>query len=277
MNKGKKFNAERKRKFSFFSIIKRIHDGDTPFDIYTSWGWGRKKLDYWIHKIEKLGFIEQKYRTSHVIYQVTEQGENFYRQCMEQLPMGNINLHNIAWTANLELPSDSELQPDKTWINNSGLNSMKKFGNITAVWNKSSITLYVTRLLGSDPFKLQDMASVEKDRIANKLRESGFKIGEFRQSRKGHYGVIDVVATKLAKSMELKTDIAKIDQSEGYGELEFFEPEDVNNYLKAMINMGKMLPVIVQQQAEFSKNLMLHLEVLTEMKNTLKKMEEKMK
>jgi hypothetical protein len=77
--------------------------------------------------------------------------------------------------------------------------------------------------------------------------------------------------------VEIRSSDYKIDSSEGYGELEFFEPQAVDNYLKAMVGMGKILPEIVKQQAEFSKNLELHLKVLQELRDSIKELKETLK
>jgi DNA-binding PadR family transcriptional regulator len=273
MAEVKIFNAESKRKFYFFSIIKRLHAGDQPYNIYKAWSWNRTRLTYWINRIEKAGLIKQIARTNIAIYQITEQGKIFYNECMQQLPLGQINLHNVAWT--YDMAKEGAIPIQKTW--NAGTTTFKlaRFRNVTAVWNYKSLTLHVANLLGNDAFVLEDKAKNIVLGIAEQLKSAGFELSNPRLSRKPHFAIIDPIATQVAKSMELRTEVMKIDASEGYGEAEFFTPEGAANYYKAITSMANILPKLNQNIELEIYNKQLHQKVLEEMLDTLKQIKEK--
>ena len=265
----KKINRKAKTKFTLLNIVRLIKDGTPPVEIYKSWGWSKDRFRYWTKKLKKLDLIRLKTRDRFCIYELTELGEEYFAQCMKQLPSSNLELHNISWIYDLKKEGTGLTHK----ISEKGIKTVR-FRNVTVQWSNSHIWFDIVKLFGTDAFKLQDEGSSLADKVAEELKAFGFEFDNKRLMRKGHYGLIDPVVTKLAKSVELRSENYKIDESEGHGELEFFEPESVDNYLKAMVGMGKMLPQIVEQQRVFSDNLALHLKVLTEMSQTLKEIRE---
>ncbi|MDI6905105.1 MAG: hypothetical protein QMD13_06430 [Candidatus Bathyarchaeia archaeon] len=59
----------------------------------------------------------------------------------------------------------------------------------------------------------------------------GWQLGEGKQCRKAHFGVYDPVAALVSKYGQISDDIANIDQSETYGEIDWLTPEAAKNYL----------------------------------------------
>jgi len=90
-----------------------------------------------------------------------------------------------------------------------------------------------------DPFELFGIARDEAVRLARYL-ESKFqmKLSETPAvSRRPHFGVYDQIADVLP--YQFSDDVAKIDRSEGAGEIDFYDPEDVKKYL---LSTSRVMP-----------------------------------
>jgi predicted transcriptional regulator len=257
-----------KTKFTLLSILSRIKLGDTPVEIYKSWGWSNRRFTFHLKKLLKSNLIRLKARTSMNIYELTEQGVNFYIECIQQKPF-SLEAHNISWI--YDLKQEGSFKPE--FISQKGIKQIK-FHNVTVMWSSEHIWFDVVKLFGTNPYELENESIKLVEKVAEQLKSTGFIFENRKLMRKSHYGIIDPIITQTAKTIELSTPDYLVNSSEGYGELEYLTPEGADNYLKAIEGIAKLMPEIVKQQYEFSQNLKLHLSVLTKMNETLDKIQE---
>ena len=145
----------------------------------------------------------------------------------------------------------------------------------------------MVKLFGKESWQLYNDARNLVDKVAEQLRDMGFVLRNPRLERKPHFGITDPIIKELSKSIELLTEDAKVDESEGYGELEYFTPEKANAYMKmperlenlekVMANISDLLPELKSSIELEIKNKQLHQEVLNKMLETLQKIEEKIR
>lgn len=275
MIRSKKFEQEVKRKFLLLDILGRIEKGETPYDIRKKYGWSRQRLNYWIKQLKNADLIRLKIRSNIAIYELTPEGKNFYTGCVQPFTSG-IRLHNIQFT--YPVIKEGNLEWEKQWELKGLINKLKKESNATIVLNGNSLSIYISSLIGSNAFELQDKAKNIADGIAEKLKKDfGFELGQGVLVRKPHFTVLNPIFDKISRHLEFSSQTAKIDESEGSGELEFFEPNKVQQFIELPERIEKLENHLIRQTEimdAFSRQLELHLSVLQEMKETLKAIRE---
>src|SRR3990170_4054490 len=107
------------------------------------------------------------------------------------------------------------------------------------------------------------------------------KLGRSRLSRKPHFGVFDPLANVWSKNFSLHTKYAKIDESMGYGEIDWTDPVSVQNYLlmpsrvarieKSIDSFSKSIDIF----AEGMKEHMLLIREIRELVQAMRELERK--
>jgi len=273
-NKSKKFV---KRKFLLLDILGKINKGIPPYEIAKLYGWSRQRLNYYLKMLKEANLIRLKYRTNVAFYELTEECKNFYIGYVKPLSSG-IRLHNVSFI--YPILKEGNLTPQKVWQLNGVCNRLKRESNCSIVWNHKNLIINISSLVGNNAFDLFNKAKNIADSIAEKIQKDyGFELGSGKLNRKPHFAVLHPLINQISKHIEFSSEEAKIDESEGYGELEFFDPEKTQKFIElperieALENlMSKQIEILT----EYSKQIALHLEVLNEMKETLKKINQKM-
>lgn len=273
--RSKKFEQEVKRKFLLLDILNRINKGETPYDIRKKFGWSRQRLNYWIKQLKNADLIRLKVRSNIAIYELTPEGKNFYTGCVNSFISG-IRLHNVQFS--YPVLKEGNLDWQKQWQLKGLINKAKKEKNATIVLNGKTLSIFVSSLIGSNAFELFDKAKNIADELAERLKkEFNFELGQGTLTRKPHFAVLNPIFDKISRHLEFSSEVAKIDESEGSGELEFFEPNKVQKFIELPETIETLTFHLVRQTEimnQFSEQLKLHLLVLNEMKETLKAIRE---
>ena len=103
---------------------------------------------------------------------------------------------------------------------------------LTVRRNPDSVEIFYDMIRGDDPHELMLMALQEANHLAEHLEQKFMmRLGIPQLSRKPHYVVQDTVARIVGRVMEFSDDIGKLDESEGEGELDLYDPNFVKDYL----------------------------------------------
>ena len=109
-------------------------------------------------------------------------------------------------------------------------------------------------------------AREEADRLARHLEKKfQMKLGRSTLSRRPHFGVSDPVADVYSKFFQLSTDLAKIDESEGYGEIDWLSPYAADDYLRMPGRIRRLEEnhsVLLEGQRLFSESMLEHVKMV---------------
>jgi len=118
------------------------------------------------------------------------------------------------------------------------------------------ILVYCDAVMGRDPSDLLLLAKDKTDRVAAHLRlKYGARLGEGRLARKVHFGVYDPLAALVSRYWQVSDDVAKVDESEGFGEIDWLSAEAAKDYLL----MPQNVKWLVQIQERFAESMHEHL------------------
>jgi hypothetical protein len=93
-------------------------------------------------------------------------------------------------------------------------------------------------MLSEDPNEATLLAILECLRLARVLEDKfQMELGIPKLLRKPHYAVSDPVVRWFTDFMELSSDVGKMDQSEGAGEIDYFDAELAKDYLVMPLRM----------------------------------------
>jgi len=243
-------------------------------EIAKKFGWSRQKLHYYISKLKKLGLIHEKVRSSMILYELTPECKSFITGC-NKFYNGAIRLHNISYSLEIlqdaDMPHDKEISVLGYWNK-----QIKRLSDATIEKTTKHIIIHIKSLVGSDPYELINKSRTTVEELRIILEKSfKFKLGDPMLIRKPHFAVMDPLANKIVKHIQVSTEEAKLDASEGLGELEFFDPVSVDNYIKMPQKIAELENHLIKQTEimdQFSKNLELHLQVLQEIRDAVKEM-----
>jgi len=94
------------------------------------------------------------------------------------------------------------------------------------------VLVYADVVEGEDPWELLLYATLESNHLAEYL-ESKFhmKLGRPRLARKPHWAIADPVAERVTRYLRVSASSAKMDRSEGLGEIDWLDPKAASDYL----------------------------------------------
>jgi len=114
----------------------------------------------------------------------------------------------------------------------------------------------------------------EADRLATYLEEKfDMKLGRAVLSRKPHFGIYDPVSRVYSKTFQLSTDLAKIDESEGIGEIDWLSPYAAEEYLKMPERIRRLEEnhaVLLEGQRLFNEGMLEHMKLIHELRELVK-------
>jgi DNA-binding MarR family transcriptional regulator len=223
-------------------ILKLVKDGYYPAKIAKIVGKSRQTVHYHIKKLEKMGYIELATRDAITIYSVTQAGQNFLEGVERRVFRGRcLRLHNVVFKYGiLSGPVRVVDWGRVVRLRNWGQLVGSELG-LTVRKNPDSVEVFCRVLEGDNPYELLFRAREEADRLAGYLEQKfGMVLGRGELSRKPHFGVYDALAGKFSENFQLSDDVAKIDESEGYGEIDWHDPEAAKNYLLMPMNVERL-------------------------------------
>jgi len=131
---------------------------------------------------------------------------------------------------------------------------IKKEAGVTVEITSRHVIIYSEPAFGEDPYELLLKAHERANLVASQLEQKyGMQLGRSILCRKPHFGVYDPVLSKITTYFQLSNDIGKIDRSEGYGETDFLNPENVKEYLLMPTRLREVQHILEAQQREMVK------------------------
>jgi hypothetical protein len=141
-------------------------------------------------------------------------------------------------------------------------------GGLTVEKTTRHVIIHADEILSDDPNEATLLAILECLRLARVLEEKfGMRLGAPKLLRKPHYGVYDPTARWFAEFMEFSDDVGKIDQSEGYAEIEYYFPALAKEYLMMPLRMLGLREDMVQVKGiltSFADNMKVFAEAMHE-------------
>lgn len=130
------------------------------------------------------------------------------------------------------------------------------------------VIVHADEVFSEDPNEATLLAILECLRLARVLEEKfGMRLGAPKLLRKPHYGVYDPVARWFGDFMEFSDDVGRIDQSEGYSEMEYYSPALAKEYLMMPLRMLGLREDVAQVKdilASFADNIKVFGEAMHE-------------
>ena len=162
-----------------------------------------------------------------VFYRLTEQGQKL----LTRSEVGLVRLHNMVLKlpvlAGPFVPVDWKRVRLQHWDRFVG----SELG-LRVEYTGSHVLVYADVLSGDNPYELLVHTVLECERLVQHL-ESKFrmKLGRPTLARNPHFAVADPVAERFTQNMNVSGPDGKMDRSEGYGEIDFTNPEAALQYL----------------------------------------------
>ena len=145
--------------------------------------------------------------------------------------------------------------------------------------NPGSVEIISGVVEGVNPFELLLRARDEADRLAAHLEvKFDMKLGRSELSRRPHFGVWDPIVSVYAGSFQLSTDLAKIDESEGYGEIDWLSPYAADDYLRMPARIRRLEEnhtVLLKGQRLFSEGMLKHMKMIDELRRLVNALEKR--
>jgi len=264
----------RRNLYIVISVLRALRDGLYPSQIARQLGVKRNLIHYYIKKLEKLGFIEKqksvvngrvKTRGAITLYYLTENGSRFLAEIEKEVFCRWLRLHNCYWLFPIVEQPRIEIDWRRVELHNWGQLIGRELG-LTVRKNPNSIEVVSSVLYGKDAYALLFRSRDEAERLASHLEQKfGMKLGRPRLSRKPHFGVYDPLASKWAENFQLSTKYGKIDESEGYGEIDWTDPVSATNYL----SMPNRLERIEKSLEAFSEGMHEHMLLIHELREVV--------
>ncbi len=244
-----------------------INDGLTASEIAKELDKSKPHISYYITKLKRIGYIEEKGRDVFKILELTQSGKNFLDQ-YSTTTTNICRLENIRFKAPVyRMPPPECLDWKKTQMNNWAQYG-SKVDNITIHLNNGkspTIEFIPSAVDGDDPYKLRDIVSYDCIKAAEKLEDTlGIEIGRLEQSSRPEYVVYDPVAKAFSKytgQVNVK-GVGKVNASgpRHIGEFEFHDPTAAAEYMampKRLSNVEqdikKILALLTKEKTNSSK------------------------
>lgn len=249
-------------------ILKYIHAGNYPAKIARVLGLSRQHVHYYIKKMRKAGLIKRSRVKWPAFYSLTPRGKKVLTRCERLAPGFLFRLHNVVFRYPL-LACDCELAG---WVRVQKRNWAASFGKVLGVRVEKTtrhILVYCDVVEGYGPDELLLRAKDQADRVAVALQvKYGMKVGLGKLCRKPHFGVYDPVAALMSKYVQLSDDVAKIDESETYGEIDWLSERAAKDYLLMPGNVRGILAAL----NEFAQGMRDHRAMIKEIRELVEEL-----
>ena len=273
-------------------IMKMLEAGYYPARIASILGKSKSAVHYHIKKLLESGFIERqeslkrlkpglyvkKFRGVITLYRITQPGSKFLAG-IERCAVGRrLRLHNVYWKYPILR------QPGRVidWRRVEMTNWTQLIGmelGLTVRKNPGSVEIISGVIAGTNPFELLLRARDEADRLAAHLEvKFDMTLGRSELSRRPHFGVWDPIASVYAGSFQLSTDLAKIDESEGFGEIDWHSPYAADEYLRMPERIRRLEEnhgVLLEGQRLFNEGMLEHMKLIEEVRRLVNALEKR--
>jgi len=253
------------------AVLRGLQDGLYPSLIARQLGEKRNLIHYYIKKLEDLGYIEKqesvvggriRTRGAITLYRLTENGSTFLAEIERRVFGRRVRLHNCYWLYPIIQQPEIRIDWRRVRLRNWGQLIGRELG-LTVRKNPNSVEVVTSVLHGDDSYGLLFRSRDEADRLASHLEQKfGMKLGRSRLSRKPHFSVYDPLVSKWSKNFQLDTECGKIDESMGYGEIDWTDPVSAANYL----SMPNRLERIEKSMETFAKGMDEHMLLIRELR-----------
>jgi len=276
-------------------IMKMLDAGYYPAYIARILGRSKSLIHYYVKKLEKRGFIEKreslpilqldgsyakKNRGLITVYRVTQAGSNFLDR-IERMAVGRVlRLHNVFFKYPILEQPKKKIKWRKVQLVNWTQLVGTELGMTVRKNSDSSIEITVRVIEGRNPWELLFKAREQADFLAGYLEQKfDMKLGRPHLSRKPHFGVYDPVARIFSRFFEFSTEDAKIDESEGCGEIDWLTPFTAADYLNMPSKVRKIEKDIGEMKEGmrlFSEGMLEHMKLIRELRDLVKVLEKTM-
>lgn len=244
----------------------------------------KQKVNYWVRKLSEDGYLEKDkvviLGRTYKQLRLTQPGQNLLDVYESQSKSRRIRLENVRFKATIirmpEVQVDWNKVPMRNWSQ-----YISKVGDITVRLNEGknpSLEFIPQPVEGDSPYELYYMAQYDCESVARLLEQRlKMQLGRLEPSSKPEWAMYDPVAKEFSKhNGQLRLDIGKINASppRHVGEIEFFNPKDVSDYLVMPSRVSdlsvkseeqtKMLETLLNTQIQ---NLQTTNFILTELRN----------
>lgn len=264
-------------------LMKMLDAGYYPARIAELLGKSKGTIAYHIKKLLECGFIEKTESLEHLkdglyvkrfrgvitLYKVTHLGSNFLAGIERRIRGRVLRLHN----AYFKYPILRQPRVPVVWRKVELTNWTQLLGRelgLRVRKNPGSIEVIASVVEGKDPYRMLFRAREEADSVAKHLEgKFGMVLGRSSLSRRPHFGIYDPVANEFSKFFELSDDVGKIDESEGYGEVDLYSPETAKEYLLMPLRVRELekdMTEIKDGQRLFSEGMVEHMKMIKEVR-----------
>ena len=275
-------------------IMKMLEAGYYPARIARILGKHRSHIHYYLKRLENMGYIEKeeslerlkpglyvkRVRGIITLYRITQAGSNFLAGIERRAVGRRLRLHNAYFKYRIVRQPTGKIAWRKVeltnWTQLIGLELGLKVRK-----NPGSIEVIAPVVEGRDPYELLFRARDEADCLATHLEQKfGMVLGRGKLSRKAHWGVYDPVAGVYSKFFQLSDDVAKIDESEGFSEIDWLSPEAAKDYLIMPMRVQRLeqdVKDIKEGQRLFSEGMLEHMKMIQEVRELARETRELVK
>lgn len=236
-----------------------LDDGYYLSQIAKLTGESKSHIFYYIKSLEDAGYIKQNERIELVkpgeytkksrgvikLYHLTQAGSNFLERMESNDVVRCLRLHNIYWKYLIIEQPEIDINWKRVEMNNWEQLVGSELG-LSVRKNPKSIEVITKAIDGHNPYELLFRSRDEADRLANHL-EAKFRmlLGRPTLSRRPHFAIWDPVANVVVKNFQFSTDIAKIDESKGFGEIDWLDPYSVDKYLRMPDKIDRIEEIVL--------------------------------
>jgi len=257
----------------FRKILELLDAGNYPSKIARILNLSPRRVHYWIKKAEKQGLIKLDKKDVITLYRLTPYGkEILYKKLTwgDRLP----RLHSFS----MKYPIIEEPKVSVDWKKVEMANWTRYVGTELGVRVEKTtrhIIVHAEEIRGEDPYEIYYLARRECDRVARYLEEKfQMKLGIGERLRKPHFGIYDPIAEKVGEHIEFSDDVGKLDMSEGYGELDLYDPRFVKNYLITFTSLPSMVKRQERELSEIKEILQVFAEGMREHMKLIRQLQE---
>lgn len=281
-------------------ILKMIEAGYYPAKIADMLGRSRSGIHYHIKKLAEAGYLEplesltpllrldtmepwdkqitKKMKGAIKLYRLTQAGSNFLAGIERKARGRVVRLHNLY----VKYPIVRQPSKRIKWRRVEMTNWTQLLGRelgLTVRKNPRSVEVITSVSEGTDPWKMLFQARAEADNLAAHLEQKfDMELGRGELSRKPHFGVYDPVAAQFSKHFLLSDDVGKIDESEGFGEKDYFSPDAAKDQLLLPSNVSALRrdmddvrasqQMVLDEMKEFRLGVAEHMRLIRELQTT---------
>jgi len=232
-------NSVKKRFLKHTSVqaLLLLDAGNYPSRVARILGFSPQLMHYHIKKWLKMGWIRLDVKTPNLTTYTLAPSVKKSLTGGENLPYKGIRLHAYSLKFPIVAGPSSAVDWDRVRLANWTRLVGSECG-LTVEKTTKHVIVHADEIVSEDPNEATLLAILECLRLARVLEEKfQMKLGTPKLLRKPHYAVSDPVARWFTDFMELSSDVGKMDQSEGAGEIDFFDAELAKEYLVMPLRM----------------------------------------